>query len=405
MTDNRCEVCRFFSGEASDWPSYDAEVSRSAGSYLSLLYKDSRESVQNLENLLTHLSEWAFVCTENLASAVDSILVARSAIISFFLDSVESYNPDALRGDMEHGRDSINAQWSPSDCIAQLSMHCMNIRFAGNERISMRPLPKLVNNISYVTRVIQQRFNATVEQTCKDILGAPDGNILKEKLRGIMPEAGETISDALQPYRHLMCSAAMYSSAAFLLESGVFPQHMLAQTGDRPPFYNRRRYSDEAFYRFKQFLETCGTTHKGCLPRHVLFALSFCFSPSQLENFVKSQDDVGMTVVAESLIARLSSSLSPFRPQRKSETDSLTLLSDSALRRLIVLSLADASSLQSKRSSEKNGSGSVQADMESILNPEDSDLTESGYDALSSGGSYSETSGTASSVGDNAGRR
>ena len=120
---------------------------------------------------------------------------------------------------------------------------------------------------------------------------------------------------------------------------------------------------------------------------------------------MKSQDDVGMTVVAESLIARLSSSLSPFRPQRKSETDSLTLLSDSALRRLIVLSLADASSLQSKRSSEKNGSGSVQADMESILNPEDSDLTESGYDALSSGGSYSETSGTASSVGDNAGRR
>jgi hypothetical protein len=242
----------------------------------------------------------------------------------------------------------------------------MNIRFAGNEKISARPLSKLVNNISYVTRVIQQRFSATVEQTCKDILGVPDGNILKEKLRGIMPEAGETISDALQPYRHFMCSAAMYSSAAFLLESGVFPQQLLSHSGDRPHFYNRRRHSEEVFYRFKQFLETCGSTHKGCAPRHILLALSFCFSPSQLENFVKSRDDIGLTVVAESLIARLSSSMSPFRPQRKAETDSLTLLSDSALRRLIVHSLADASSLLSKRSSEKFGSGSVCAHLPPI---------------------------------------
>jgi hypothetical protein len=404
VTDNRCEVCRFFSGEASDWPSYDAEVSQSAGSYLSLLYKDSKESVKILENLLSHFSEWAFACTENLASVIDSLLVARSAIISFFLDSVESYNPNALRGDMEHGRDSINAQWSPADCIAQLSMHAMNIRFAGNEKNSIRPISKLVDNISYVTRVIQHRFSAAVEQSCKDILGAPDGNILKEKLRAIMPEAGESISDALQPLRHLMCSTAMYSSAAYALESGLFPQQMLAQSGERLHFYNRRRHSEEVFYRFKQFLENCGSTFKGCAPRHILLALSFCFSPSQLETFVKSRDDIGITFVAESLITRLSSSSSPFRPQRACEIDSFTLLSDSALRRLIVSSLADASNPLNKRNSENFGSGTVQDDVASVIDPEDSDSDEDQYDCLSSGGSYTETS--VSSVGfSSAGRR
>lgn len=368
VTDNRCEVCRFFSGDANDWPSYDAEASQTADSFLSLLYKDCKEAVKVLENALAHVSEWAFECTESLASVVDSMLVARSAIISFFLDSVTSYNPNALRGEMEHGRDSINAEWGPSDCIAQLSMHCMNIRFAGNQKVPTRPMFKLVNNISYVVRVIQQRFDPSVEEVCKDILSKPDSRILKSRLRTVMAEAGESVADALQPYRHLMVSDAMYSSAVFLLENGVFPRDYLSRS---PDFirHSRRRYhrqSESSFYRLLEFLETCNSTYDGCSPLCVLLALAFSLSTEQLSIYVKCKDDTGITALAESLISRMSSSLSPFQSHRVYQKDSLSTLSESALKRLIISSLSDISKLKEQAGGPAFGRGTLEDDVAHI---------------------------------------
>jgi hypothetical protein len=266
---------------------------------------------------------------------------------------------------MEHGRDSINAQWSPTDCIAQLSMHCMNIRFAGTEKVCMRPTFKLVNNISYVVRVIQKRFSASVEEVCKDILGKPDSRILKLKMRMVMPEAGESLSDTLQPYRHLMISDAMYSSAVFLLESGMFPQNSLLRAAGSSR--SRRHYSSEvSFYRLQQFVEVCGEMYPGCSPLCVLLALSFSLSLGQLATFVKCQDDIGITAVAEGLIMRMSSSLSPFRSQIVKEPDSLTSLSDNALKRLIVSSLSDTSKSKATFAAEKFGSGTLEADVEHV---------------------------------------
>jgi hypothetical protein len=368
VTDNRCEVCRFFSGDANDWPSYDAEASQTAGSFLSLLYKDCKEAVKVLENALAHVSEWAFECTESLASVVDSMLVARSAIISFFLDSVTSYNPNALRGEMEHGRDSINAEWGPSDCIAQLSMHCMNIRFAGNEKVPTRPIFKLVNNISYVVRVIQQHFSPFVEDVCKDILGKPDSRILKSRLRTVMQEAGDSVADALQPYRHLMVSDAMYSSAVLLLESGMFPRDYLSRSPDFIQ-HSRRRYhrqSESLFYRLLEFLETCNATYDGCSPLCVMLALAFSLSTEELSIYVKCKDDTGITALAESLISRMSSSLSPFQSQRVYQKDSLSTLSESALKRLIVSSLSDISKLKEQSGGQAFGRGTLEDDVAHI---------------------------------------
>ncbi len=375
VIDNRCEVCRFFSGNASDWPQYDATVSATAGSYLALLYKDSRDAVKTLENALLHISEWSFECSESLASAVDSVLIARSAIISFFIDSVASYNPDAVQ-DMEKGRDSINSQWSVTDCIAQLSMHCMNIRFAGTERLTTSPLFLLVNNISYVVKAVQRHFSPAVEEVCKDILGKPDDKIMRERLKTIMPESSSCISDILLPYRHLMVGAQMYASAIFMLESGMFDQDLLA----RPPsaLRHRRRYyygSNVRFPRFLSFIETCGSQFNGCTPLHVLLALSFSLSPEQLAVYFNSHDDIGIASCAENLISRLAAPASPFRRPRSTSANSQVVLSDSALKKLIISSLTETS--QSKDSAKKFGNGSLEDDVVHVQDIDVDDAVES----------------------------
>ena len=369
MTDNRCEVCRFFSGEASDWPPYKPDATKAAASFLSVLFRDAKAAVKMLEVTLSRLSEWAFQCTDGLAASVDALLVARSAIISFFLDSMSSYNPDALRGDKDHGRDAINAKWSSTDCIAQLSMHCMNIRFSGSQKIIMRPLAKLVNNITYVVRVIQQRFSSAVEEICKSILSMPDGQILKSSLRSVMPEVGDCISDIMQQYKHLMVSGAMYASALFLLESGMFPHKCLTQPVGT---YNRHHYRrhGRTFSRFEDFVSSCHVSHGGCSPLHLLLALSFSIPPPQLTRFFQCEDDMGITAIAGSLLARLSASSSPFRPQPACATNALP---DSALKQLIISSLSDAAKQKKDTGTDDFGSGNVDADVADVQEAQSSD--------------------------------
>jgi len=368
VTDNRCEVCRFFSGEASDWPTYKPDATKAASSFLSVLFKDAKAAVKMLEDTLLRLSEWAFECSDTVSVAVNGILVARSAIISFFIDSMTSYNPDALRGDKEHGRDAINAKWSQTDCIAQLALHCMNIRFSGSQKICMRPLAKLVDNLSFVVRVIQQRFDPTVEELCKTILSMPDGQILKTSLRAVMPEVNESISDIMLRHRHLMVSSAMHASALFLLESGMFPPKSLTRPVGSHNRHHHRHYrrNTPKFSRFHEFVASCHASHNGCTPLHVLLALSFNLPASRLSLIFQCEDDLGITAIAHSLIVKLTASSSPFLPQGAVETNASAVLSNSALKRLIVMSLSDSAKQKDASSTDAFGSGTVEDDVADV---------------------------------------
>jgi hypothetical protein len=133
MIDNRCEVCRFFSADASDWPKYDATASCQAQGYLAQLHKDVTDSVDIIESFLQDMS-WYLLAANwswslDLSHHVTNLLMARSSLILFFLDSLLSYNPDAHRGDKNHSRDTLNADWSQNDCRAQLLMQAMKIRY------------------------------------------------------------------------------------------------------------------------------------------------------------------------------------------------------------------------------------------------------------------------------------
>jgi hypothetical protein len=362
VIDNRCEICRFFSKVASDWPCYDPLASETAGSYLSVLYKDSKNAVRVLENVLSHISEWAFAISESLAGAVDGILVARSAIISFFIESMSSYNPDALRGDKSYGHDSISAKWSPTDCIAQLSMHCMNIRFVGSQTLPVRPMFNLVNNVVYVVRVVQKHYSEDVEQACKEILGKPDNHILSQVLKSIIPETVGRVSDALKPYRHLMVSSVMHSSATFLLSSGIFPPEYLASSITRgSPFHHHHHHGSMRFHRFLSYIEENRYSSNRISPLHVLLALSFSLTPEQLAVFADSNDDQGLRAYTETLISRLSSHQSVFQRPRRRRPDASTVLSDSALKNLIISSLSDPSLLHDGVKS--FGSGEIEDDI------------------------------------------
>jgi hypothetical protein len=163
-----------------------------------------------------------------------------------------------------------------------------------------------------------------------------------------------------------MISDAMYSSAVFLLESGMFPQNSLLRAAGSSRSSRRHYSSDISFYRLHQFIEVCGEIYHGCSALCVLLALSFSLSLGQLATFVECLDDIGITAVAEGLIMRMSSSLSPFRSQIVKEPDSLTTLSDNALKRLIVSSLSDTSKAKATFAADKFGSGTLEADVEHV---------------------------------------
>jgi hypothetical protein len=376
VIDNRCEICRFFSKVASDWPCYDPLASETAGSYLSVLYKDSKNAVRVLENVLSHISEWAFAISESLAGAVDGILVARSAIISFFIESMSSYNPDALRGDKSYGHDSISAKWSPTDCIAQLSMHCMNIRFVGSQTLPVRPMFNLVNNVVYVVHVVQKHYSDAVEKACKTILGRPDNHILRSALKSIVPETGGTFSGALKPYRHLMVSSVMYSSATFLLSSGIFPPEYLTHSVTRGYRYQLRR--GVRFPDFLSYIEENAQSNT-ISPLHVLLALSFSLTPEQLAVFADCNDDQGLRAYTETLISRLSSHQSVFQRPRRRRPDASTVLSDSALKKLIISSLVDPLLLHDGVKS--FGSGEIEDDIAHVQGDVQEDDSDNGKDA------------------------
>jgi hypothetical protein len=358
--DNRCEVCRFFSSTAFDWLPYDASVSEAAGCYLSVLYKDCRAAVKMLDHALLHVCDWSFDCTSSLADSVDCILVARSAIISFCIQSLSSHNVVESR-DVRLHRDSISAQWSVSDCIAQLAMHCMNIRFAGTERLHVRPLSTLVDNVAFVVRVLQQHFSPAVEQACKEIIGKPDATILRQRLWAIMPKSSGRISDALRPLRRFMVGRAMRASAIFLLEKGIFPQSYLSGPIDDATYRRFLCREDVNFPRFKDFVHSCGSKHVGCDPRHVFLALSFSLSTEQLDVFFRSNDDIGLFSFAESLISRLASSSSPFRKFTCAPRESSAFLIDSALKKIIMSTHSQFS--LSNCSSSRFGSGTLEDDV------------------------------------------
>jgi hypothetical protein len=98
-----------------------------------------------------------------------------------------------------------------------------------------------------------------------------------------------------------------------------------------------------------------------------MLALAFCLSTEQLSIYVKCKDDTGITALAESLISRMSSSLSPFQSQRVYQKDSLSTLSENALKRLIISWLSDISKLKEQPADQAFGRGTLEDDVAHII--------------------------------------
>jgi hypothetical protein len=213
---------------------------------------------------------------------------------------------------------------------------------------------------------------------------------MKTKLASVMMDKMDSVTDILRPYAHLMLSRTMRSSAVYLIESGIFPKETITRRGLRwNRHYYRYRHAGPHLNRFFDFLQTCGSTYKGCRPVHVLLALSFTHTPEQLSLFLQSDDDIGLSCVAEGLISRICSSFSPFTSARKRDAAALSELSDSALRRLIVLSLSDVCKVQ-KEGAADGGSGDVNV---ASLHDSDSEEEDVAY-ADSEASSSSDASGS-----------
>jgi hypothetical protein len=237
----------------------------------------------------------------------------------------------------------------------------MNIRFVGSQTLPVRPMFNLVNNVVYVVHVVQKHYSDAVEKACKTILGRPDNHILRSALKSIVPETGGTFSGALKPYRHLMVSSVMHSSATFLLSSGIFPPEYLASSITRgSPFHHYHHHGSMRFHRFLSYIE--GNAQSNTIsPLHVLLALSFSLTPEQLAVFADCNDDQGLRAYTETLISRLSSHQSVFQRPRRRRPDASTVLSDSALKNLIISSLSDPSLLHDGVKS--FGSGEIEDDI------------------------------------------
>ena len=155
-----------------------------------------------------------------------------------------------------------------------------------------------------------------------------------------------------------MVSSVMYSSATFLLSSGIFPPEYLTHSVTRGYRYQLR--SGVRFPDFLSYIEENAQSNT-ISPLHVLLALSFSLTPEQLAVFADCNDDQGLRAYTETLISRLSSHQSVFQRPRRRRPDASTVLSDSALKNLIISSLSDPSLLHDDVKS--FGSGEIEDDI------------------------------------------
>jgi hypothetical protein len=309
MIDNRCEVCRFFSANASDWPVYDATASCKAQGYLAQLHKDVTDSVDIIENFLQDMS-WYLLAANwswslDLSHHITDLLTARSSLILFFLDSLLSYNPDAHRGDKNHSRDTLNADWSQNDCRAQLLMQAMNIRYKTSESGQMLNGYKLVFRICSIVHSTSKAMTPQNMDTVKQIvihnkratgnMFNPHSNISTNDITCFLAPVEQLISTQSKSAsflaRHASCFSTRlaYETAFILLNSGCFVIKSNADNVDKLVVPKSC-----PLWVFSGALKSCET---GIDSLHILTLLAYSLQPSAaLKMMSQSKEDADIEI-------------------------------------------------------------------------------------------------------------
>ena len=311
MIDNRCEVCRFFSTDASDWPAYDVKASCEAQGYLGQLHKDVTDSVQIIEKFLQDMSwyllvdnwSWSF----DLSQHVTNLLIARSSLILFFVDSLSSYNADAHRGDKNHSRDTLNADWSQNDCRAQLLMQCMKIRYktCGPEQAP----PHGYSLVFRICSIVQSTAKALTPKRMDAVK-----QIVTQSARYKNLLFSMNIKQFLEPAEQLIASQS--KSAAFLARhASCFSNTFAFETAFillSFGFFVIETSCDDIFklqvpqscplHEAVVALKSCGT---GIAPLHILTLLAHSLQPSaalDITSQPKQDADVELDTIARRLV-------------------------------------------------------------------------------------------------------
>ena len=288
MIDNRCEVCRFFSNNAADWPLYDATASCEAQGYLGQLHKDVTDSVDVIEKFLQDMS-WYLVAEKwswslDLSHHVTNLLMARSSLILFFVDSLESYNPDAHRGDKNYSRDTLNADWSQNDCRAQLLMQAMKIRYKTSgpdqtlhgyrlvfricsivQSTSKSMMPKDMKAVKQIVTQVARQFN---------VFSLPTGNQINNFLEPVEQLISTQSMAASFLARHASCFSTKfaYETAFIVLNSGFF---VIENNVD--DVYKLQVPKSSPLHEVVVSLKSCGI---GIYSLHILTLLAYSLQPS-----------------------------------------------------------------------------------------------------------------------------
>ena len=300
MTDNRCEVCRFFSTQASDWPRYDSKASCEAQGYLGQLHKDVKDAVDVIEKLLQDLS-WYMLADKwlwslDLSHQVTNLLIARSSLIIFFVDSLRSYNPLAHRGDKNHSRDTLNAEWSQNDCRAQLVMQSMNIRYKISPRLDGYDL------VFRICSIVQSTAKALTPRQIDIVKKIVTQSTKYKNLPSVVQI--QTFLEPVEQLISLQCKAVPFlakhascfstriavETAFILLSSGCF---VIEDSGSDILKLNASKSCP--LHEAVAALKSCGT---GLTPLHVLTLLAHSLQPSiALETISRSKEEMDVELV------------------------------------------------------------------------------------------------------------
>ena len=310
MIDNRCEVCRFFSTDATDWPSYDAKASCEAQGYLGQLHKDVADAVQIIEKFVQDLSwylrtddwSWGF----DLSHYVANLLMARSSLILFFIDSLSSYNANAHRGNKNHSRDTLNADWSLNDCRAQLLLQSMSIRYKTSA--PQQPLDghSLVFRICSIVQstakaLTPHRMDAvkqivTQSARYKNLLSAMNIKQFLEPAEQLMASHSKS-SAFLAKHASCFSNTFAFETAFILISSGFF----VIETSSDHKFKLQVPRSCP-LHEAVVALKSCGT---GIAPLHILTLLVHSLQPHAalaLTSRPKQDADVDLDAMARRLV-------------------------------------------------------------------------------------------------------
>jgi len=316
-------VCRFFSTNASDWPAYDAKTSCEAQGYLGQLHKDVTDSVQIIESFLQDMS-W-YLLGDNLSRSFDishhvtNLLMARSSLILFFLDSLSSHNADAHRGDKNHSRDTLNADWSQNDCRAQLLMQSMKIRYktSGPEQT-----PLGHNLVLRICSIVQSTAKALTPKRMDDVKQIVTQSARYKNLHSVMnikqflEPAEQLISSQSKSAsflaRHAFCfsNTSAFETAFILLNSGCF---VVESSVDH--IFKLHVPQSCPLHAAVVALKSGGT---GIDPLHILTLLAHSLQPSaalDIASRSKQDADVELDTIARHLVKQYCHSSTGASPQ------------------------------------------------------------------------------------------